>query len=81
MKSAILNWVLGVTGAAAAIGLFFKTYGARILKILKISRDIIDLLDDVSAALTPESDGKTVLTATEIETLQARINKLRGDLK
>lgn len=76
MKSGLIAWIgsilLGVTG----ISVFFRKNIVKITKAIKVSRDVLDIIDD---SVQSSQDGK--LTPEEIQKIIDLVNKLKEDLK
>lgn len=76
MKNQFLAWVgtavLGMTG----IGIYFRKNISKILKAIKVSRDILDIIDE-----SVQSTQDSKLTSDEIQKIADLVNKLKTDIK
>lgn len=74
------NWILAMIGTAAgsAFGVFvwIKAHNLKIVKTIKVSRDVMDILDE---GVESSQDGK--LTSDEIQKITDLFEKLKRDLK
>lgn len=76
MKTQFLAWAGSGILTATGAGLFFKGHILKIFKAIKISRDVLDILDE---GVTDSTDGK--LTPEEVQKIIDLFTKLKGDLK
>lgn len=58
-----------------------KTWTTQIFKGIRISRDVLDLVDDLLVAVEPDADGKVNITEEEVKAFEDKANKLRNDLQ
>lgn len=80
MKNQIIAWIGTMIAGAAGIGLFMKTYGARILKAVKTTRHAIDLIDEILEAVQPDADGRVTISTDEVKKFEEAAKRLREDL-
>lgn len=76
MKTQFLAWLgtafVGITGLAV----LFRKNIAKILKAIKVSRDILDIIDE---SVESSQDGK--VTPQEVQKIVDLVTKLKADLK
>lgn len=76
MKNIFLPWAGTAFVTASGIAFFFRKNLAKILKVIKVSRDILDLVDE---GVSSTADDK--LTPEEVQKLTDLFVRLKNDLK
>ena len=76
MKNHLLSLILAASGIGAAWFAWVKARGSKIVKLIKVSRDIFDLLDDF---LEMSKDGS--LSPDDIQKLRVDIQAIQAALK
>jgi len=78
MIAGVLNWLIVLIPAVGAFLVGLRKYSSKALKIIKVAAEAIDLIDKVSFAFSPGSDGGEKLTAKEIKDLQKEFVELKS---
>jgi len=79
MIAGFANWLIVIVPAIGAFIVGLRKYSSKALKYIRVGASAIELIDEVSASMSPDSDGGKKLTAKEIKGLQEKFAKVKED--